>query len=223
MARTPQPLSPNRDASLTRVAAETFLRGYDAASLNQIIRDAGMAKSSFYHYFANKRALHDHVVTSLIARVGKYLQLPTAESLTAETFWPSLYRLSTQLGEAATAHPETMLLARLFHQPQASPGGECALERFRSELRLQAGRLIGRGQDLGVVRDDLPTDLVTELAIGLALAVDRWVSCRDPLDDGTAAAVETALDAIVTLLGGLDECRRFYAGHLQPGRNHPDD
>ncbi|HOB11586.1 MAG TPA: TetR/AcrR family transcriptional regulator [Syntrophomonadaceae bacterium] len=37
-------------------------RGFDSASLNQIIKRAGISKGSFYHHFANKEELFNNVI-----------------------------------------------------------------------------------------------------------------------------------------------------------------
>lgn len=37
-------------------------RGFDSASLNQIIKRAGISKGSFYHHFANKEELFSQVI-----------------------------------------------------------------------------------------------------------------------------------------------------------------
>jgi hypothetical protein len=41
--------------------------------------------------------------------------------------------------------------------------------------RTWTGMLIKRGQELGVVRTDLPISLLTESIMGLGEAVDRWI------------------------------------------------
>lgn len=61
MARSLKPLDGEREARLHAVAAESFLTdGFERASLHRIIDEARIAKSSSYHYFADKRALYDH-------------------------------------------------------------------------------------------------------------------------------------------------------------------
>jgi len=46
-----------RQALLSAAEHEIHLHGYQAASLSQIIKDAGVTKGALYHHFANKQAL----------------------------------------------------------------------------------------------------------------------------------------------------------------------
>ena len=85
MPRIAQPLDAGRRQQLHAVAAEEFLtHGYERASLNRIIDRAGIAKSSFYYYFEDKRALHADLVAHLERTVREALHLPRIERLTAD-------------------------------------------------------------------------------------------------------------------------------------------
>jgi len=46
-----------REALLDQAQALFLTRGYDRASLNDVIAAAGVSKGAFYHYFASKEAL----------------------------------------------------------------------------------------------------------------------------------------------------------------------
>ena len=64
-------VTPARDPDRTRqdllLAAEReiHLHGYQAASLSQIIADAGVTKGALYHHFVNKQALGYAVVDEI--------------------------------------------------------------------------------------------------------------------------------------------------------------
>lgn len=66
-----QPNSTSRDPDRTRhdlleaAEREIHLHGYQAASLAQIIVDAGVTKGALYHHFANKQALGYAVVDEI--------------------------------------------------------------------------------------------------------------------------------------------------------------
>lgn len=91
MARTPKPLDPQREARLLRAAAEAFLAdGFEHASLNRIIKNAGIAKSSSYHYFGGKRALYDHLLKTFRTHLNSRLISMDLDSLTRENFWSEL-------------------------------------------------------------------------------------------------------------------------------------
>ena len=56
----------NRFEHLFHAALSEFcIHSYDSASLNTIIRNAGMSKGSFYHWFGDKLTLYTWVVTCI--------------------------------------------------------------------------------------------------------------------------------------------------------------
>ena len=175
MPRPAQPLNAERELRLLTAAATSFTRsGYELASLNQIIADAGWAKSSFYHYFPDKRRLHDHVVLTLRERIADELVLPDFELLTPATFWPTMAELVASLLRVLAIHPETRLLERMFHHPPAARGPDGQLTRLRADVARWLAAAIAAGRRLGEVRDDLPDSLLADLALGLVDVLDRW-------------------------------------------------
>src|SRR5262249_765761 len=64
--------SRTRDAAGTRrrrleaAAAEIYGRGYHAASLDQVLRAAGMTKGALYHHFQSKQELALAVVREIL-------------------------------------------------------------------------------------------------------------------------------------------------------------
>jgi AcrR family transcriptional regulator len=173
MARTPQPLDAARAESLLLTAARHFASsGYAGTSLNDVIAEAGWGKSSFYHYFSDKRRLHDHVVRTLAARLAEGVQVPAIETLSVAHFWAAMADLFDALGTAARRHPETWHLGEMFHRPIHQ--GDGSLQDLRDRIERWLGRAIAHGRTIGVVRDDLPEELLTELTLAVLQTLDRW-------------------------------------------------
>ena len=59
-------------------------------------------------------------------------------------------------------------------------------------------QIIGRGRELGLVRDDLPVDLLVAIARGADHAGDRWMMER--WDDFTEDELDRLVDARVDLV-----------------------
>ena len=56
-------------------AANLFgTRGYHAVSISDIIRDAGIARGTFYIYFKNKRAIFDEILDILVVRIKSCIE-----------------------------------------------------------------------------------------------------------------------------------------------------
>lgn len=61
-----------RDAIVAAAARLMQIKGYHATSLDDVLKESGVGKGSFYHYFASKEdlghAILEEAVTSIIAR-----------------------------------------------------------------------------------------------------------------------------------------------------------
>ena len=173
MARTAQPLDPSREEALLLTAARHFAAaGYAGTSLNSVITEAGWGKSSFYHYFSNKRRLHDHVVRTLGTRLVDGVQLPDIAKLSGPDFWPAMADLLDGFARASRRHPETAYLGEMFHGPPSEDDGR--LQELRGQVERWLRRAVIRGRRVGVVRDDLPERLLIELTLTVLQTLDRW-------------------------------------------------
>ncbi|MGH7268947.1 MAG: TetR/AcrR family transcriptional regulator [Polyangiaceae bacterium] len=62
---------PERRQQILTVAREVFARrGYHTAKIEDIVAAAGIARGTFYLYFADKRAIFEEIVDRTIARLG---------------------------------------------------------------------------------------------------------------------------------------------------------
>ncbi|MCB0910212.1 MAG: TetR/AcrR family transcriptional regulator [Propionibacteriaceae bacterium] len=202
MPRIAQPLDAGRRQQLHAVAAEEFLtHGYERASLNRIIDRAGIAKSSFYYYFEDKRALHADLVAHLERTVREALHLPRIERLTADGFWSAAEGLVADLARVLERTPELATVARVLYG--AGPeGASPELARLMADARGWVARALTRGQELGVVRRDLPPELLARLAMAVFVELDRW-ALENFEDPRTGRAADTAVQMLfATIRGG---------------------
>lgn len=193
MARTPKPLAPEREELLLLVAARHFAAaGYTGTSLNTVISEADWGKSSFYHYFSDKRRLHDHVVRTLAARLTQKIQVPDVKTLSATRFWPAMTELAERLHQAGQRRPETRFLGEMFHRPADRDDG--ALQDVRDQVDQWLRQALKRGRELGVIRNDLPYELLTELTLAVLRSLDRWaIDHKRPLAPERSIALVRSL------------------------------
>jgi len=199
-------LQPERRTALLEAAAEEFGRkGYADASLNRILERAGLSKGVAYYYFEDKEDLFLTVVRSYmdVLDVGFFTTLP--ESITAETFWPSLAEVYRRAFVRSREIPWAFGVWRAAGELwRNDPTG--ALAAFADEWVGVVMRLFKRGQSLGVIRADLPDDLLLGWVRAVDDAHDRWVlSHWDELD---AEALNAAADRMVDGLQRLVGCRQ---------------
>jgi AcrR family transcriptional regulator len=199
MARTAQPLDSSREEELLLTAARHFATaGYAGTSLNTVIAEAGWGKSSFYHYFTDKRRLHDHVVNALAARLVAELRVPEIATLSRARFWPAMAELLAGLGAAARHRPETWFLGEMFHRPASDDDGQ--LRELRDQVEQWLRHALVHGRTIGVIRDDLPEELLIELTLAVLRTLDRWAVRHKLHSPGGPGAPDASMDVVRDLI-----------------------
>lgn len=187
-------LSAARQKEILDTAAREFAQhGYDGASLNHILAAAGLSKGAAYYYFDDKadlfvtvvRRLFDHVLMPLLA---------AAEKLDATSFWPSLMTMAVHANELMQRDPSAAGVARAVWKLPAGARTGGPLAPLIDDFRAPMTRLLRRGRALGVVRSDLPEDLLIALVLAVDEAGDRWMGEHiDDLSPAEARRLTTAL------------------------------
>jgi AcrR family transcriptional regulator len=190
-----------RTRILEAAAKEFAAHGYEQASLNKILENAGLSKGAAYYYFDDKADLY---TTTLLHYMAELLaDMPfDVERFTAGNFWSEVanvyrhqfthyYERPWVFGIAKSGGPVTM--DDLAEGPMA--------ELWESAQGL-LGQLVERGRELGAIRDDLPDDLLQGLLVGVDVAHDRWLYAHwDELSPADiAAAAERIADTLRRLL-----------------------
>jgi AcrR family transcriptional regulator len=158
-----------RDKLLELALNEFAERGFDEASLNEILARAGLSKGAYYYYFDDKEDLFataiDRVVDSMLSR----LPLPAFEELTHEDFWPtvesSLERWLEMFDSLKTLF---RVLPYVTAARRSSPRFAPVLARAHTLWRT----IIEAGQRVGCVRTDIPNDLLVRLVEANDLVLD---------------------------------------------------
>jgi len=164
---------------LLEVAAQEFVQhGFEDASINRILERAQMSKGAAYYYFEDKVDLF----CTVVQYASESLQLVDQEldiaALTAENFWPTfaeLHRLPL-----LRSYEQPWLFASLRVAGRISPS---TLEReplatLAKQLRTWVMAIVKRGQEVGVIRDDIPDDLIFAWLQALDDASDQWLLAR---------------------------------------------
>ena len=170
-------LSPDKQVELLTTATEEFAeRGFDAASLSDILVKTGLSKSSFYYYFEDKEDLLAAVLERLMNDYFPAVGPREFDQLTQENFWRTVERQIEQSTQKVVASPALMkvlshLPLSLRESPQLAPIRERA-------ARLMAS-VISAGQKVGCVRTDLSVERLTELWEAMDASLDRALMGQD--------------------------------------------
>ncbi|ACQ81023.1 transcriptional regulator, TetR family [Beutenbergia cavernae DSM 12333] len=195
-------LPADRRALLLATAAREFAAaGYERASLNRIIAECRMSKSSFYHYVDGKEALFDAVVDEVGRALAVDLAVPDPRGLTRGDFWERVGELVERIDRLGQQEGSYLALAQLFHLPDAPASP--ALVRTRAAMAAWLDGALAAGRAAGAVRDDLPPDLQARLAFAVLQAMDSWsVAHSDALGRAERERLVVAqVDALRRLLG----------------------
>lgn len=163
-------IEPEKQKRILEVAAHEFAeRGFDAASYNRIIEQAGLSKGAMYYYFDGKTDLYGTVLRDAIDRMMEAI----AELTPREDFWRR-WEMELQVAMDFTSHhPRLAALIRgLLDHPERWREGHVA--NAFDQYRAYTANTIERGQAVGAVRKDLPKSLLTAAAFSLVEAFDRW-------------------------------------------------
>lgn len=190
----------HRDALIEATVAEFAAVGYEGASLNRIIRAAGISKSSFYHAVSSKAELFDAVVASLIADVRGRWRPPAPGEFAGDAFWPAVDDVLAHLGALAADDRAVGMLGRIFYLP--ATGAPDARTRMLEEIRAWVGEVLQVGVASGAVRDDIPAGALAAATFGMLRGLDEWALTGGAHPD-TGADPASAASIPNILLRGL--------------------
>ncbi len=191
-----------RDRILEAAAKEFTAHGYEGASMNKMLDDAGISKGAAYYYFDDKADLY----ATTVLHYGQEVIANTLfdpDRLTAENFWDEVAALYRQQFTSYAERPWVFGVVK--------SGGSSAVEMLEqgplAELWTQAQflmvQLLRRGRELGAIRADLPEDLLLSLLVAVDDAHDRWLAARwselTPADlEEAAARISETLRRLLT-------------------------
>jgi AcrR family transcriptional regulator len=183
--------------SLTDVAFKLFAeRGFDATSMDEVAKAAGITKASIYHHVSGKEALLarglDRALSALFATLE---ESPARRGKSRERLEAIVARVAEVTMQML---PEVSVLFRVRGNSKTE---RSAMER-RRRFDAIVSALIRRGQREGSIRKDIDPGLITRLIFGMSNSVVEWYR-----PSGRIAARDIA-EAICSLVfegaGGID-------------------
>lgn len=150
-------------------AVQLFLgEGYEATSVNDICKHAGVSKGSFYHYFETKQVLFLSLMENWSSRVMQsVLGEPITEDSNAKDV---LIQMPYQFNMAFAAVPRGFpMLVDFWRQAMANPAiWKTAVEPYRYFMGFFM-RIIEAGQQDGSIRKDIDSEILARLLVAVAM------------------------------------------------------
>ena len=169
-------LDPDRQHRLLAAAAQEFAaEGYEGASLGWIAEEAGFSKPALYYYFEDKADLYATVVREAWQKLSPQGRMDL-QSLDRDTFWPALEAFHLAGYERSREEPWLLAVWKLAYHPPPDGAAAGAVAEVFDAGRDFLKALMRRGQELGVVRRDMPVDLLIAVFTGADNAADHWLA-----------------------------------------------
>ncbi len=152
--------------AIMEVAAEHFERfGYKRAVIDDIVREVGIAKGTFYLYFKSKDQLLFELINKSRHEVLEKFMAAIAEEPTAKGQVRIVIEMSFQafedyplLARLIAEDPEFRIVTKMMEQPSAQEEMRQAMASMQAMLKA--------GMDSGELREDLDLEIVP-LVLGM--------------------------------------------------------
>ncbi len=152
---------PDRRAQLLTAARWVFARkGYHEASVDDVVRRAGVARGTFYLYFDGKRAVFQEVLEGLFERI--WHTVPPIRTGPDDDVHAQVLENLGNLVALFEDDPDVMRIL-LAIALGVDPEADRALAGFYGSCRERLARALEKGQELGIVGDGDPQLLALTL------------------------------------------------------------
>ena len=152
--------------TIVNVAIEEFASyGFESASINRIVASSGIAKGSFYQYFADKLDLFMHLVDILAQEKAGYFQDKHPPGNNLDTFQFYRWLVKTGFGFNATNPRLVQAISRVLLNEGLYYGQEFAVYREQSTAMLTTML------QQAIARGEVDPSIDVELAI---MIIETW-------------------------------------------------
>ena len=183
-----------RDAILDAAKTEFAENGYDGASYNRIIEQAGLSKGAMYYYFDDKLDVYATVLEEVNRQMMELMGIDD-DWRPDGPFWDTMREISIKAWSFTIEHPELAALMKGLGALPRNAKHEGRLADLYNQWRHLLVGMLQVGQAQGEVRSDRPLGLLVEVAVGLDEAVDFWLI--EHMDELAHDPVEEVVDMVL--------------------------
>jgi len=162
-----------KSAILAAARKEIARVGYEGASLNRILDEAGLSKGAFYYYFDDKDDLVATVLLDLYRPAEELIEVLTHPK-TVDEFWAAMERVNRrQLDEIESSRESMDVVSNIG---RATLNNKALAEKIMPAFARFIGaffQFVRTGQELGAVRKDLSPEVIMAVATGIKESLGR--------------------------------------------------
>ena len=157
----------NKQELINAAITEFSEKGYEQASLNNILKEAGISKGTFYYHFKHKEELYFYLVDIFIAEKKIFFTENIDPKKYQKNIFDSLKFLAQKGVAFAQEHPQINQFAQSFIKERGNQIYEKGLQKYDYQKDYFLDYLIEKAFLKGEVRKDLPVEFVKKLIIYL--------------------------------------------------------
>jgi AcrR family transcriptional regulator len=152
-----------REELLEAALNEFTIKSYEEASLNKIIKNAGISKGTFYYHFTDKQALYLYLLEASAAKKWDYIN-ETYVSRPSQHNNDSIFdKFKAQARIAvdfAQKYPKYHELSRMFSKEKGNPIYNAALITLGGDSEILLSSMIEKEFDAGSFREEYSKDFL---------------------------------------------------------------
>jgi len=160
---------------LESAVSEFTQRGFDGASLNQIISTAGLSKGSFYYYFENKIDLLVGVLEAFFSPDFIIILDELKQSSDTTKFWSIFRNVSIKQVAKWFDNPWGLKLSGFIVGLPDHVTSSNQMTNYMEKWMGVLATLIEHGQNIGALRSDLPMPVIQKLWMSNDQIIIRWM------------------------------------------------
>lgn len=175
-----------RKAELLNAALDEFTqRSYEEASLNAIIKNAGISKGTFYYHFTDKQALYLFLMESASKAKWNFMNdrmKEHAANFLGKDIFES-FKMQAKIGaEFSNAYPEYQKLSKMFLKGKGSPIYETVKNTFGSSSEAMLKDMVTKAVDNGDFRSDFSNEFLVKVVSHLLMNFDEVFHSEDDFE-----------------------------------------
>ena len=152
--------SEKQDRIINAAIKEFAQKGYDSASTNEIVKEAGISKGLLFHYFKNKKQLFFFLFDYCYNVVAD--EFYKKVDLTERDFFKRIRQAVQIKMELQTKYPEILTFIQEAFM-QDSPEIKAEFDKKKQELTAVNINIIYEGIDLSKFRDDVDVQKILKI------------------------------------------------------------
>lgn len=176
----------DRKEELLEAALEEFsAKSFEEASLNRIIKDAGISKGTFYYHFQDKQALYLSLIQAAVDAKLEFMSTRLRDYVHDDdlSIFESL-KLQARFGiEFAKEYPRYYLLGLMFLKEKNNEIYQVAMDMLGETSDAYYDHLLEKAMERGDIREGISKDFVRRILAFLLYRFDELFDIkREDLD-----------------------------------------